>query len=112
MNIPTWEESHLAVLEGYADPIHAFINEHEPITDELFRSDLQVLLEDLVQTEAKKWANHYAKILLNAMEAAVLVEREACAKLCEEYTENNGDQGVGTALVIFEAIKQRGEENE
>lgn len=85
MQIPTYEESNQAVMVGYADAIHAFINEHEPVDGELFRSDLQVLVDDLIQTEAKKCAEHYAKIMRDAVTQAVLKEREACAKLCEGY---------------------------
>lgn len=45
-----------------------------------------------------------------AIDMAILLEREACENICEEYIENNGDQGAGTALVILDAIRARGNE--
>lgn len=91
MNIPTWEESRQAVMIGYADAIHGFISEYEPANideSEIFRSDLQVLVDDLIQSEAKNCAEHYHRIMRDAVEQAVLKEREACAKLCEKTNLN------------------------
>ena len=90
MKLPTWQEANDAVIEGYADPLHAFINEHSPIDAELFRSDLQVLVDDLIQTETMNCAKHYVKIMRDAVEQAVLKEREDCANLCENVVSNEG----------------------
>jgi hypothetical protein len=46
----------------------------------------------------------------DAIDMAILLEREACENICEEYIENNGDQGAGTALVIRDAIRARSNE--
>jgi len=47
---------------------------------------------DLIrQDEAKACAEHYLSIMRDAVEQAVLKEREACAKLCEDSVEYAGD---------------------
>ena len=107
MNIPTYEEANQAVMIGYADAICAFINEHEPVAphDEIFRSDLQVMIDEIIQNEAKKSAKHYLEIMRDAVEAARADEREACAKLCDEHERPN----LYSVKECAAAIRQRGD---
>jgi hypothetical protein len=42
-----------------------------------------------------------------AVRAAVIEEREACAKVAGRYTEGPGDEGPGTAACIAAAIRER-----
>lgn len=105
MNIPTWEESRQAVMIGYADAIHGFISEYEPANideSEIFRNDLQVLVDDLIESEAKNCAEHYHRIMRDAVEQARADEREANACIADEF-----DDDVGQS--ISKAIRQRGE---
>jgi len=44
------------------------------------------------------------------IKAAVLAEREACAKVCDEYTESGSDHEAGAALNIQAAIRARSEQ--
>jgi hypothetical protein len=56
-----------------------------------------------------KDTEHYiAKHSDEDLRAAVLAEREACAKLCEELSEKWYDEG-GSASDCATAIRQRGE---
>jgi hypothetical protein len=48
-------------------------------------------------------------IMRYAVEQAVLKEREACAKLCDELAESSSDHEAGAALNIRETIRARGE---
>ena len=131
MNIPTWEESRQAVMIGYADAIHGFISEYEPANideSEIFRNDLQVLVDDLIESEAKNCAEHYHRIMryaveqarayerykcaqdylqdcADAVEAARLEEREVCAKLCDDWAQ----YGAPIANACARSIRQRGE---
>ena len=41
-------------------------------------------------------------------EAGKQTEREACAKLCDRYTDSCSDHEAGTAMNIQEAIRARG----
>jgi len=59
------------------------------------------------QNEAKACAEHYLGIMRDAVEQAVLKEREACAKLCEDMAEEGSMDGH--ALKAAEAIRARSE---
>ena len=49
--------------------------------------ELERFAELIRQDEAQACAEHYLSIMRGAVEQAVLVEREACADLCEEQDE-------------------------
>jgi hypothetical protein len=51
--------------------------------------------------------NAHVKFLI---EQAILSEREACAKLCDEYVNSSSDHEAGTALIIQENIRARSKE--
>jgi hypothetical protein len=51
----------------------------------------------------------YRSELEAAVKAAVLAEREACAKLCDEYARSGSDHEASAALNIQDAIRARGE---
>ena len=46
--------------------------------------------------------------LMTLVERVVAEEREACAKLCDRYTDSCSDHEAGTAMNIQEAIRARG----
>jgi hypothetical protein len=59
--------------------------------NEVARVDLIDLhkFADFIRTdEARACAKHYLEIMRDAVEQAVVKEREACAKLCEGYRYN------------------------
>ena len=45
--------------------------------------------------------NEFAKLVAEK-------EREACAKLCDRYTDSCSDHEAGTAMNIQDAIRERG----
>jgi hypothetical protein len=49
------------------------------------------------------------KEVLRLVNAAIAAEREACAKLCDEYARSGSDHEAGAALNIQDAIRARGE---
>ena len=51
----------------------------------------------------------YRSELEAAVKAAIEAEREACAKLCDEYARSGSDHEAGAALNIQDAIRARGE---
>jgi len=74
--------------------------------NEVARVDLIDLhkFADLIRTdEARACAKHYLGIMRDAVEQAVLKEREACARLCEEWGDATSDD-------LYKIIKARGEE--
>lgn len=50
------------------------------------------------QDEAKACAEHYVAIMRDAVTQARLAEREACAKLCEEYFTPNLGKEIAAAI--------------
>ena len=75
------------------------------ITDGYRNEELENFAALIRQDEAQACAKHYLEIMRDAVEQAVLREREACAKLCEksEYWE-----GV-VAKCFANAIRAMGE---
>jgi hypothetical protein len=57
------------------------------ITDGYWDEQLETFAALIRQDEAQACAKHYVDIMRDAVEQAVLKEREACAKLCEEQDE-------------------------
>jgi hypothetical protein len=51
----------------------------------------------------------YRSELEAAVKAAIEAEREACAKLCDEYARSGSDHEASAALNIQDAIRARGE---
>ena len=43
-----------------------------------------------------------------AIDVAIKLEREACAKVCDRYTDSCSDHEAGTAMNIQDAIRERG----
>ena len=43
-----------------------------------------------------------------AIDVAIKLEREACAKVCDRYTDSCSDHEAGTAMNIQDAIRARG----
>jgi hypothetical protein len=69
--------------------------------------DIERFAELIRQDEAKDCAKHYLTIMRDAVEQAVLKERELCAKLCDEFI---GDlPWSGAAKYFQKAIRARGE---
>lgn len=57
MKIPTWGESHIAVLNETATPLDEFVHENEPtgnFPEEIFRTGLQSLVYYLLLEGAVK----------------------------------------------------------
>ena len=46
--------------------------------------------------------------VLRLVNRAIENEREACAKLCDRYTDSCSDHEAGTAMNIQDAIRERG----
>ena len=57
---------------------------------------------------AKAWSEAVEAEYKAQIEAAVLAEREACAKVCEEY-ETNNDITATWLNIVAEAIRARGQ---
>jgi hypothetical protein len=55
------------------------------ITDGYWDEQLENFAALIRQAEAQACAKHYVDIMRDAVEQAVKREREACAKLCEEF---------------------------
>ena len=55
------------------------------ITDGYWDEQLENFAALIRQDEAQACAKHYVDIMRDAVEQAVAKEREACAKLCEEF---------------------------
>jgi hypothetical protein len=74
-------------------------------------NDLERFAELVRQDETKACAEHYLAIMRDAVEQAVLKEREACAKLCNDMSEGLvGDDvsGASGAGYCANAIRARG----
>jgi hypothetical protein len=81
--------------------------------DENLEEFARLIRED----EAKACAEHYLGIMRDAVEQAVLKEREACAKLCESMDVhpalnvwNGGPEWYKRQKECAEAIRARGKE--
>ena len=75
---------------------------HEP--------ELERFAELIRQDETKACAEHYLEIMRDAVEQAVLKEREACADLCdEEANQSCIDNEAGGMYWCADAIRARGE---
>jgi predicted ATP-dependent protease len=76
--------------ENCKDPLHRFAELVRQQEREAHRSGgLTVDITDLIQRakaeERQECTEHYLAIMRDAVEQAVKREREACAKLCEQY---------------------------
>jgi hypothetical protein len=71
-----------------------------PIDEELER-----FAELVRQDEAKACAEHYLSIMRDAVEQAVLREREACAQVCDDWLVGRDD-----ICEVAKAIRARGRE--
>lgn len=83
----------LAEQAGFKS-IHGYDEEFERFA-ELIRLD-----------ETKACAKHYLEIMRDAVEQARLQEREACAKLCDDWAQ----YGAPIANSCARSIRQRGEQ--
>lgn len=78
-----------------------------PIDEELTRFAELIRLD-----ETKACAEHYLEIMRDAVEQAVLKEREACAKLCDELAREVGNKNfiaIDQRQFCAKQIRQRGE---
>ncbi len=68
--------------------------------------DIDRMLEQAVREAAphELYKYPFARIVAAA-------EREACAKLCDEYARSGSDHEAGAALNIQDAIRARGEKD-
>ena len=57
--------------------------------------------------EYKSW-HCSTQHLMTLVKRVVAEEREACAKLCDRYTDSCSDHEAGTAMNIQDAIRARG----
>jgi hypothetical protein len=71
--------------------------------------DLERFAELVRQDEAKACAEHYLSIMRDAVEQAVLKEREACAKLCHEMGNKQTNQCFYDPWDCASSIRARGE---
>ncbi len=71
--------------------------------------DLERFAELIRQDETKACAKHYLEIMRDAVEQAVLKEREVCAKLCTEMGNGQTNQSLLDPWDCAAAIRQRGE---
>ena len=72
--------------------------------------DLERFAELVRQDERDKCAQDYLQDCCNAIDAARLEEREACAKLCDDKASQSGsDHEAGGMYWCAELIRARGE---
>ena len=86
------------------------LRELKPVAphDEIFRSDLQVMVDEIIQNEAKK----NAEIMRDAVEAARIEERDKCA---QDYLQDCADaveaarleERKGMECVLDQALKDQ-----
>ena len=67
-----------------------------------YEQELESFAELIRLEETKACAKHYLEIMREAVEQAVLKEREACAKLCEDWLVGRDD-----ICEVAKAIRQR-----
>ena len=83
----------------------------ESVSDNLFyayNENLEHFAALVRQDEAQACAKHYVDIMRDAVEQAVLREREACAKLCDVTFE--GDECLTAVINSYaDDIRARGE---
>ena len=75
---------------------------HEP--------ELERFAELIRLEETKACAKHYLEIMRDAVEQAVLNEREACAVLCTEMGNGQTNESLLDPWDCAEAIRARGEQ--
>ena len=74
--------------------------------------DLERFAELIRQDETKAFVEHYLSIMRDAVEQAVLKERAACAKLCDELAGQVGNKNFDLKVqrqFCAKQIRQRGE---
>lgn len=71
-------------IKELAKQVGIFFGGHPMNPLSVYPSDLERFAELIRADENKACAKHYLEIMRDAVEQAVLREREACAKLCEE----------------------------
>ncbi len=71
--------------------------------------DLERFAELIWQDKEEACAEQYLEIMRDAVEQAVLVERELCAKLCTEMGNGQTNQSLLDPWDCAAAIRQRGE---
>jgi hypothetical protein len=77
-------------------------NEHLKAFEALVRADGRKAAQ--AEHEADKVIIEYHEATIKRLEAAILAEREACAKVCEEYADD-----VRTGVTCAKAIRARGQ---
>ena len=75
---------------------------YEQVMDEACANPLRRFAELVAAAEREACAEHYLGIMRDAVEQAVLRERELCAKICEDLFMADGDW-------CAKAIRERGE---
>lgn len=74
------------------------------ITDGYWNEELETFAALIRQDEAQACAKHYLEIMRDAVEQAVLKEREACAELLNDWSKVNWN-----IWDCIKAIRARGE---
>jgi hypothetical protein len=76
------------------------------------KDDIQKLILEsnvLITTETNSYQVWMPENIEKFADLVAKAEREACAKLCDEYIDSASDHESGTASSIQEAIRARGQ---
>ena len=67
-----------------------------------------LVVNKAIEKEREACIAHAMTSAEKAIDVAIKLEREACAKLCDRYTDSCSDHEAGTAMNIQDAIRARG----
>ena len=70
--------------------------------------DIEEFTKLVAEKEREACIAHAMTSAEKSIDVAIKLEREACAKLCDRYTDSCSDHEAGTAMNIQEAIRARG----
>jgi hypothetical protein len=96
----------LALEAGLMSTWEGWVSTQKKHTEGVCDEYLDRFAELVRQDEAKACAEHYLGIMRDAVEQAVLKEREDCANLCENVVSN---EGYVQSKWCAKTIRQRGE---
>ena len=71
---------------------------------------LQLFATLVAEHEREACIAHAMTSAEKAIDVAIKLEREACAKVCDRYTDSCSDHEAGTAMNIQDAIRARKQE--
>lgn len=63
----------------------------------------------VMSAECDRLTNFAIQAAEKAVDVAIALEREACAKVCDRYVNSSSDHEAGTAMNLQDAIRARGQ---